>query len=90
MRLRYIDSLNRVLKTTPIITESTDDDLQLLRLQLDTQKMIYQIETMAGKPTLITYKKIIELEKEVMMAAQRANALEQIPSIFWNASSESI
>jgi len=90
MRLRYIDSLNRVLKTTPVIAETTDDDVQMLSLELDTQKMIYQIETMAGKPTLVTYKKIIEIEKNLLAAAQRANAVELVPSKYWNASSESI
>lgn len=90
MRLRYLDSLNRVLKSTPVISETTDADVQMLSFQLDTQKMIYQIETMSGKPTHATYKKIIELEENLIAAAQRANAVEQIPSKFWNASAESI
>ena len=90
MRLRYIDSMNRVLTETPKIKEDIDADVDLLKVQLDAQKMLYQVETMTGKPTVATYQKILELEKQLLSKAKEADAIEFVPSIKWDDSAETV
>lgn len=90
MRLRYLDSMNRVLDNTPKIKENVDAEITSLKLQLETKKMIYQLEVVTGKPTLETYNSIINLEKELLAKAKELDAIEFIPSVDWDANSESV
>lgn len=90
MRLRYLDSANRILLNTPVIADTDDREVSSLKVQLETQKMIYTIEGISGKRTRETYNKIIDLEKRLMTAAKEADAIKLIPSVDWDASAESI
>lgn len=90
MRLRYLDSINRVLDKTPVVRENVDAEIESLKLQLDTKKMIYQLEVVTGKPTLETYNSIINLEKELLAKANELDAIEFIPSVDWDANSERV
>ncbi|MFX3675471.1 MAG: hypothetical protein ACN6I6_00385 [bacterium] len=90
LRLRYLDSLNRVLVDTPKVLDSDDMELESLKLQLSTQKTLYEIERMTGRITLSTYNKIVDLEQRVLAAARAADALELIPSKNWNPAPEAV
>ncbi len=90
MRLRYLDSLNRVLSTTTKVIDNDDTEVKILKMRLDTKISLYDIEVLIGGATLKTYKEILQLEKELIQAAIKADAVELIPSKFWNAAPESI
>lgn len=81
MRLRYLDSMNRVLPRTIKILDNVDDEVTNIKLQLDSQKMLYQVELMTGKPTRATYNKIVELEKKLNETAIANQAVDYIPSV---------
>mgnify|MGYP003641614927 CR=1 FL=1 len=90
LRLRYLDSLNRVLTNTPKVLDSDDMDLESLKIQLSTQKTLYEIERMTGRASLATYNKMVDLEQRVLAAAKAADALELIPSQNWNPAPEAV
>lgn len=90
MRLRYLDSMNRVLPRTAKILDNADEDVSLIKIQLDAQKMLYQVELMTGKPTRETYNKIVELEKKLLETAVANDAIEYIPSVDLDARAERV
>lgn len=90
MRLRYLDSMNRVLPKTVKILDDIDEEVSLIKVQLDAQKLLYQVELMTGKASIETYKKLVELEKKLHETAITNDAIEYIPSVDLDARAERV
>ncbi len=88
MRLRYLDSMNRVLVDTPQIIAGVDEEVDRLNDVLNVNKRLYEMGHALGQPSATIYQKILELEKQLDEAAVASDAVELIPSTNWDANPE--
>lgn len=84
LRLRYLDSINRVLTSTPTIKNGISDEVDRAQAIHKSQRMLYEMRTNAGQTTQQDYLNIVNSEKELMQLAHEHDAIETIPSKSWN------